>query len=121
MLAGSDSDKGGFDFTSADLTSAKFENAQCVACNFTGATLTDVTAIGAYMPGAQFTEATVQSASFDRAWLYCGYRSDTLCGPPGELQWPLALGSQEIYGPVPFTTTTLTQTAWMDVGACPDN
>ena len=69
--------QGGFDFTNADLTGAKFENAQCVACNFTQATLTNATATGAYMPGAQFTTAIVQSASFDQAWLYCGYGSDT--------------------------------------------
>ena len=120
VLAGSVSGQGGFDFTNADLTGAKFENAQCVACNFTQATLTNVTATGAYMPGAQFTTAIVQSASFDQAWLYCGYGSDSGCGPAGALQWPLALGSQEDYGPVPFTTTTLTQTAWEDVTVCPD-
>jgi virginiamycin B lyase len=123
LLAGSEDGQGGFDLTNADLTNAKFDNAQCVACNFTDSTMTGVTLTGAYLPGAQLTGATLQNASFDNAWLYCGDMSDSLCkaGSGSQPQWPLALGSQESYGPVPFTTTTLTEGQFTDVTVCPDS
>jgi uncharacterized protein YjbI with pentapeptide repeats len=122
VLAGSEDGQGGFDLTGADLTNAKFDNAQCVACNFTNSTMTGVTLTGAYLPGAQLTGATLQSASFDNAWLYCGDLTDSLCKADGgsQAQWPLALGSRESYGPVPFTTTTLTEGQFTDVTVCPD-
>ncbi len=123
VLAGSEDGQGGFDLTDADLTNAKFDNSQCVACNFTDSTMTGVTLTGAYLPGAQLTGATLQNASFDNAWLYCGDMSDSSCktGSGSQPQWPLALGSQESYGPVPFTTTTLTEGQFTDVTVCPDS
>ena len=52
---------------------------------------------------------------FEGAWLYCGRDlmgnpSDASCTPPAKRatpEWPVALGSQENSGPVPFTSTTL--------------
>ena len=121
VLAGSADGSAGLDFTNADLTDAKFDGAQCVACNFSGATMTGVTVTDAYLPGAQLSTATLQNASFDGTWLYCGNLQDTACKTgSGALQWPLSLGSREDYGPVSFATTTLTQGAWADVTLCPD-
>ncbi|MBV8943021.1 MAG: pentapeptide repeat-containing protein, partial [Solirubrobacterales bacterium] len=42
VLAGSNSTSRGFDFTDVNLTGAKFDRAQCIACTFTGSTLTRV-------------------------------------------------------------------------------
>ena len=119
VLAGSEDGAGGFNLNGADLTDAKFDDAQCIACNFTGATLTKVSFAGAFLPGAQLSSVTtLQNASFNGAWLYCGSDasgnpSDANCTPRGSTQpqWPLALGSQESYGPVPFTSTTLSRGA----------
>jgi uncharacterized protein YjbI with pentapeptide repeats len=121
VLAGSVDGQGGFDLDGADLTNANFDNAQCVACNFTNSTMTGVTLTGAYLPGAQLSGATLQNASFDKAWLYCGDMSDSSCktSSGSQAEWPLALGSQESYGPVPFTTTTLTEGQFTDVTVCP--
>ena len=118
---------GGFDLNSTDLTDAKFDDAQCMACNFTGATLTKVSFAGAFLPGAQLSSVTtLLNASFTGAWLYCGSDasgnpSDANCTPHGSTQpqWPLALGSQERPGPVPFTSTTLSEGQFTDVTACP--
>ena len=128
VLGGSEDGAGGFNLTSAVLTGAKFDNAQCIACNFTGATLTHVSFTNAFLPGAQLSGVTtLQDASFKGAWLYCGSDasgnpSDANCTPRGSTQpqWPLALGSQESYGPVPFTSTTLTEGQFTDVAACPN-
>jgi uncharacterized protein YjbI with pentapeptide repeats len=121
VLAGNEDGTAGLDFTNADLTRAKFDGAQCVACNFTNATLNGMTATKAYLPGAQLSTATLQNTSWDGTWLYCGSLQDTACKTSsGTLQWPLELGSQEDYGPVSFATTSLTQGAWADVTLCPD-
>ncbi|MEZ0291145.1 MAG: pentapeptide repeat-containing protein [Solirubrobacteraceae bacterium] len=122
VLAGSEDGSGGFDFTNALMSGAKFDNAQCVACNFTGSTLTGASFPGAYLPGAQLASATIASANFDSAWLYCGDTSDSGCkaGAGAKAQWPLALGAQENYGPVPFYPTTLTDGEWANVTTCPD-
>ena len=127
VLAGSEDGAGGFNLNDADLTDARFDDAQCIACNFTGATLNEVSFADAFLPGAQLSSVTsLLNASFTGAWLYCGSDasgnpSDANCTPRGSTQpqWPLALGSQESYGPVPFTTTTLSQGPFTDVTACP--
>jgi uncharacterized protein YjbI with pentapeptide repeats len=123
VLGGSDDGAGGFDLTGANLTNAKFDNAQCIACNFTGATLNGVSFSGADLPGAQLSDVTLQNASFFDAWLYCGDQNNDSCMTDstfGGWDWPVALGSQESYGPVPFTATTLNQGEWTDVTVCPD-
>ncbi len=121
VLAGSEDGAGGFDLTDADLTNAKFDNAQCIACNFTGSTLDGASFSGADLPGAQLLGVTLQNASFFGAWLYCGDLSDDSCRTGGgQPQWPLQLGSQETYGPVPYSTTALNSGEWTDVTDCPD-
>jgi uncharacterized protein YjbI with pentapeptide repeats len=121
VLAGSQDGAGGFNLTNADLTDANFDNVQCIACNFTGSTLTGATLSGAFLPGAVLSGVlTLQDASFDNAWLYCGESDDACKTGDAQPQWPLVLGVQESYGPVPFTTTTLTQGEWTDVTVCPD-
>ncbi|MET0686964.1 MAG: pentapeptide repeat-containing protein, partial [Solirubrobacteraceae bacterium] len=120
VLGGADDGTAGLDFTNANLTNAKFDDAQCVGCNFSNAILTGVTVTDAYLPGAQLSTATLQGASFDGTWLYCGSLAETACKSSGTLEWPLKLGSQEDYGPVDYATTTLTQGAWSDVTLCPD-
>jgi uncharacterized protein YjbI with pentapeptide repeats len=120
VLAGSEDGAGGFNLTNADLTDANFDNVQCIACNFTGSTLTGATLSGAFLPGAVLSDVTLQNASFDNAWLYCGESDDACKTGNAQPQWPLVLGVQESYGPVPFTTTTLTQGEWTDVTVCPD-
>ena len=123
VLAGSEDGSGGFDFTDALMSGAKFDNAQCVACNFTGSTLTGDLVPGRVSAGrAARASATIASANFDSAWLYCGDTSDSGCkaGAGAKAQWPLALGAQENYGPVPFSPTTLTDGEWANVTTCPD-
>ena len=121
VLAGSVDGTGGFNLTNADLTDANFDNVQCIACNFTGSTLSGATLSGAFLPGAVLSGVlTLQDASFDNAWLYCGESDDACKTGDAQPQWPLVLGVQENYGPVPFTTTTLTQGEWTDVTVCPD-
>ena len=123
VLGGSEDGAGGFDLTGAVLSGANFDHAQCIACNFTNANLQGATFSGTYLPGAQLSSAkTLQDASFDGSWLYCGDTSDDQCIGPGttQPQWPVALGSQESYGPVPFTTTTLTEGEFTNVTVCPD-
>ena len=121
VLGGDDDGTADLDFTNADLTGAKFDNAQCVGCNFSNAILTGVTATDAYLPGAQLSTATLQSASFDGTWLYCGSLPETACksSSTSPLEWPLKLGSQEDYGPVVYSTTTLTQGALVRRHALP--
>ena len=51
--SGCDTANPGLDLTGVDLTDAKFDHAQCVACNFTSADLTGVAFDDAYLPGAQ--------------------------------------------------------------------
>jgi uncharacterized protein YjbI with pentapeptide repeats len=123
VIAGSSDGQTPFDFTGADLTAANFSDAQCIYCNFTNATLDQLIAIGAYMPGAQFDTVTLQGAQFSGAWLYCGNTSDTLCAAAGGSQhaWPLALGSAEDFGPVPFSPTTKTDGEWSAVANCPSS
>ena len=124
VLAGSVDGQEAFDFTGADLTAANFSEAQCIYCNFTNATLDQLTAIDAYMPGAQFDTVSLLGAQFDGAWLYCGTTDDSLCANnTGTTQhlWPLALGSAEDFGPVPFSRTTLTNGEWTSVVNCPSN
>ncbi len=122
VLAGSVDGTGGFDLTGADLDGAHFDNAQCIACNFTGSNLNGAFFSGAFLPGATLVTVTLQGAKFDGAWLYCGDPSDDSCksGSPPQTTWPLALGSQESYGPVPFTTTQLDEGEWTDVSVCPN-
>ena len=122
VLAGSDSSGSKFDLTSANLTGAHFDNAQCIACDFSSSTLTNVAFDNAFLPGAQLSDAlTLQNVTFSGAWLFCG-PSDALCGQPGNLAWPLALGSQEDFAAsgVPFTSTTVTQSQLANIGDCPD-
>ena len=124
VLAGAVDQSGGFNLTGADLTGAKFDRAQCIACNFTGATLSKAVFSGAYLPGAVLSSATLNGANLDGAWLYCGDLTNDSCAmdPSSQSQWdwPLALGSGELYGPVPFSTTDLTGVSLDDVTTCPD-
>ncbi len=123
VLAGTDATNG-FALTGANLTGAKFDNAQCIDCNFTGATLDSANFTGAYLPGAQLASAhSLQGTSFDNAWLYCGDRSNDSCAKhpksTNTWDWPLQLGSLESFGPVAFPTATLTNSQWTNV-TCPD-
>ena len=56
---------------------------------------------GRVSAGRALASATIASANFDSAWLYCGDTSDSGCkaGAGAKAQWPLALGAQEDYGP----------------------
>ncbi len=128
VLAGDVDDGGGFDFADADLTDAVFDRAQCVNCEFTGATLTHANFTGAYLPGATFASATsLMGARLFNAWLYCGDQSNSSCAPidgtTNRWAWPLALGSSEAYGPVPFADSDfgkLPAGKLDNVGDCPD-
>ena len=125
VLAGSVDQAGGFDFTNADLTGARFDRAQCIGCTFSGSTLTRVSFSGAYLPGAVFSGVTsMQGVDLTDAWLYCGDVSNGSCAKDasfaGKWDWPLTLGSQESYGPVPFATSNLTGVSLDAVSACPD-
>ena len=115
---------GGFDFTRANLTNARFDGTVCVACNFTGATLKGASFTGAYLPGVILGGATLMNVSFDQAWLYCGNLANSSCTlVPKHSQtweWPLLLGSGEVFGPVPFRSTNLTGVSLASVTACPD-
>ncbi len=125
VLAGAVSLTGGFDFTHTDLTGAKFDGAQCIGCNFTGSKLGQVNFGGAYLPGAVFSGVlSLTDANLVDAWLYCGDQNNSSCpsvpGSPPRWSWPLALGSREAYGPVPFAATNLTGVSLGDVAVCPD-
>jgi uncharacterized protein YjbI with pentapeptide repeats len=123
VLAADVDQAGGFDFTGTDLTKAKFDAAQCISCNFTGATLTGVDFSGADLPGVVLAGATVTGIDLTDAWLYCGDSNSACAKLPGSQprwSWPLALGSQEAYGPVPFASTKLAGISLNDVAACPD-
>jgi uncharacterized protein YjbI with pentapeptide repeats len=124
VLAANVAQSGGFDFTQADLTGAKFDRAQCIGCNFTSATLPHASFAEAYLPGSIFAGAKLDGASLFSAWLYCGDLGNSSCQhPPGhsdEWEWTLHLGSDEAYGPVPFPQTDLTQANLTVVTACPD-
>jgi uncharacterized protein YjbI with pentapeptide repeats len=123
VLAG-DANQGGFDLAGANLTGAKFDGAQCIGCNFTGSTLDGASFSDAYLLGAVFSSATLRGANLLDAWLYCGNLSNASCatvpGSQPRWAWPLALGSGEAFGPVPFATTDLTGVSLNDVTACPD-
>lgn len=124
ILAGDTDEGGGFDFTHADLTNATFDGAQCIGCNFTGATLRDVHFIAAYLPGSIFAGVqTLSGAQFHDAWLYCG-RNNGGCKTDGgsgtRWNWVLELGSGEDYGPVPFGRTNLEGVRFDEVATCPD-
>lgn len=124
LLAGNVDQSGGFDLTGADLTGAKFDGAQCIGCNFTNSHLDGVNFSRAYLPGAVFAGATVRDADLTDARLYCGDQSNSSCpmvsGPSPRWSWPLALGSGESYGPVPFAIANLNGVSLNDVAACPD-
>ncbi len=123
VLAADASLSGGFDFTDAPLTGARFDRAQCVACNMTNATLNEATFTDAYLPGLTLSGARLAEASFDRAWLYCGSTANDYCKPVQGSQlwsWPLALGTGEAFGPVPFGMTNLTGADLSVVTTCPD-
>ena len=118
---------GGFDFTDADLTDAVFDRAQCINCKFTGATLTHANFTGAYLPGATFAGATSLRGPgcstpgllrrSVQQFVRAGRRDH------GRWAWPLALGSSEAYGPVPFADTDfgdLPAGKLDNVGDCPD-
>ena len=123
VLAGDVTETGGFDFGGAPLAGARFDNTICVACNFAGAHLENASFSSAYLPGATLSNAILTGASLDRAWLYCGSTANDWCAKvPNESAWawPLALGTDEAYGPVPFATTNLTGATLSDVTACPD-
>jgi uncharacterized protein YjbI with pentapeptide repeats len=125
VLAADAGQSGGFDLTGAQLTGAHFDGAVCVSCNLANATLNQATFTGAYFPGAVLSGATLTGASFDRAWLYCGSLSNDWCTPttppsqPPTWTWPLALGSGEFFGAVPFASTDLTGVDLTDVASCP--
>ena len=121
VLASSVTQTGGFSLTSAPLTGAKFDQAICVACNFTGAQLGDGSFEGAYLPGATFTNTTLTGAHFVDAWFYCGSPAETPCkdASTGALSWPLVLGTGEGYGPVPYTATTVTGATLTGIATCP--
>jgi uncharacterized protein YjbI with pentapeptide repeats len=123
VLAG-DANQGGFDLAGADLTGAKFDGAQCIGCNFTGSTLDGASFSDSYLLGAVFSSATLPRVNLVGAWLYCGTLSNASCsvvqGPQPRWAWPLALGSGEAFGPVPFATTDLTGVSLNDVTTCPD-
>ena len=125
VLAGNTDGSGaGLSFTGADLTGANFSLAQCIFCDFTSATMDDVNAIGAYLPGAQFGGGSFTNAQFARAWLFCGDPLEALCEAdvnPGQFDWPLALGTAEDYGPVAYSPTDVSPAAWTAVANCPDN
>jgi uncharacterized protein YjbI with pentapeptide repeats len=124
VLAADVNQSGGFDFTGTDLTKAKFDAAQCISCNFTGATLTGVNFSGADLPGVVLAGAqSLSGADLTDAWLSCGDANSAcakLAGSPPQWAWPLALGSQEFYGPVPFGAANLAGVSLDDVAACPD-
>jgi virginiamycin B lyase len=124
VLAGDVNQGGGFDLTGADLTAAKFDGAQCIGCNFTSATLDGASFSDAYLLGAVFSSATLTGANLLGAWLYCGDLANGSCvkvpGSEPRWAWPLALGSGEAFGPVPFAPTDLMGVRLDDVTTCPD-
>ena len=129
VMASDVNESGGFDFTGAPLTDAHFDGAVCVACNFTNATLNQATFTGAYLPGAVLSGAKLSNVNFVRAWLYCGNLANDHCtkltGSEPRWTWPppsgpLALGSGETFGPVPFAATNLTGVDLSVVSTCPD-
>jgi hypothetical protein len=66
----------------------------------------------------------MKGARLHDAWLYCGDRVNTACptvgGSTDRWQWPLALGSGEDYGPVPFRQANLGNAPLREVATCPD-
>ena len=125
VLAGDVTESGGFNLTSTNLTSAKFDNAQCIGCNFTGSTLNQASFSGAYLVGGVFANASLQDANLVNAWLYCGDTDNSACtsvqtSTQPQWTWPLALGVGEVYGPVPFYATNLTGVVQEQPRVCPD-
>jgi uncharacterized protein YjbI with pentapeptide repeats len=126
-LTGADFDGallGGLDLTNAKLPGAKFDNAQCISCNFANADLHGVSFTGAFLPGAKLANASsLQNTSFDDAWLYCGDLTNDSCmkDPTSGWDWPVTLPLVESdFGPlVAFGSTTLTDDQWTNV-TCPD-
>jgi len=122
VLAGNVDSGGGFDFTKTDLTGAKFDGAQCIGCNFSGSRLGQVNFSGAYLPGAVLSGVlSLKGVNLADAWLYCGDLSNGSCAPAqaGRRLWPLTLGGQESFGPVPFANTNLKGVSLAEVAACP--
>jgi uncharacterized protein YjbI with pentapeptide repeats len=124
VLAGNVDTGGGFDLTGATLNDATFDGAQCIGCNFTNAHLDGAHFSRAYLPGVVFAGATLARVNLDQAWLYCGDLSNSSCATvPGSQTrwlWPLALGSEEAFGPVPFANTSLNGVSTTNVTVCPD-
>jgi uncharacterized protein YjbI with pentapeptide repeats len=111
---------GGFDLSSTQLNDAKFDGAVCVNCKLASAQLERATFTGAYLPGVVLSSATLTDASFDRAWLYCGGPTNPNCASETpDWDWPLALGSPEVFGPVKFGAPGLSGTSFDHV-TCPD-
>ncbi len=109
------------------LQDANFDGAVCVACNLTNARLDGASFTGAYLPGVTLSGPRSMSADFDRAWLYCGGLTNSTVrrGCPGvqppHWDWPLALGSGEAFGPVPFGRYQSDRVQLFDdVSTCPD-
>ncbi|MGY6217835.1 pentapeptide repeat-containing protein [Methylolobus aquaticus] len=129
VLAGSVSESGGFDLTGAALSGARFDGTVCINCNFTNSVLApsgpgspSASFVGAYLPGVQLASAELAGADFDGAWLYCGDANNSYCQTapqPQTWSWTLALGSGEVYGPVPFGVTDVANVSLADVSACP--
>ena len=128
MLARSEQRPSGFDLTSANLTGAKFDHAQCIACDFTGATLN----------GASFSRhLSARSAAVERCTLQTSVlrrRLALLRSDPRNLATPVhrltgqnptavAAGARLAGGlraGAQFTTTTLTERSRSrSVTACP--
>jgi uncharacterized protein YjbI with pentapeptide repeats len=125
VLAADAGQSGGFDFTGADLSGARFDGAVCVSCNFVNATLDQASFSGAYLPGVSLAGATLHEVDLDQAWLYCGSLSNDWCArvpnaSPPQWSWPLAFGSGEASGAWPFATTDLSNADLDTVVACPD-
>ena len=125
VLAGDPDVGGGFDFTGADLSGAHFNRTQCINCRFTGSSLAGVNFTGAYLPGATFAGVTsLKDAKLFNAWLFCGDQANRQCAPVAgktdRWAWPLALGSDESFGPVPFANSDLASVPLDDVTDCPD-
>ena len=125
LLAGNVDQGGGFNLTKTELKGAKFDGAQCIGCNFTGSKLDQVNFSHAYLPGAVFAGVlSLDGVNLTDAWLFCGDQANSSCrsvsGRSGRWNWPLSLGANEAYGPVPFAATNLKGTSLTDVAACPD-
>ena len=125
VMAADVNESGGFDFTGAPLTGARFDDAVCVACNFTNATLNEATFTGAYLPGVvavgrqavgrQLRSGLAVLRQPGQRPLHQGARIATVVAA-GRWRW----ASGETFGPVPFAHTNLTGVDLSVVSTCPD-